>query len=45
MIQSNKYFNTDAMGYDYKEPFKPDDTKMLCLKIKGESDGAVSKTN
>jgi len=33
--------NTDvAMGYDYKEPHKADDTKFLCLKVKAGSDGA-----
>ena len=33
------------MGYDYKEPFKADDTKFLCLKVKAASEGAVSKSN
>lgn len=28
------------LGYDYKEPFKADDTKFLCLKVKAASEGA-----
>ena len=37
--------NTAQLGYDYKEPFKADDTKFLCLKVKAASEGAVSKSN